>query len=374
MKRIDVFLRTTSQAYHAYPNNRGMDKVSKTLTKRVYGEDGSGEKVPYFPGNGLRGRFRRHAAKLIMNHLIETGTENIPHSLYLGLMGGMATNSPDGGAQSVAEIIRAQKNAYMGLFGGGARMLESGYKVSDINPVMENTINAGIVVGGVLEPPVVVVCEENGKAKSRFARNARDVTETVTKIHRNDVAWTKSDPADTVRMVGEAGITEHLELIEKERKEKGEDGAGKHYDVSNIMTYLVICSGVPFHFSITLADHMGDAQTGLMLDCLDEFVRDGGGLGGMGSAGWGSFSVCHATLTDFDTNNVYPLYDASGRSADKESTEIRSVYRDALVSSVSSMTFDEVRDYFENRVQKEQKKDKKAKGASEKAPENHDAA
>ncbi|PND66349.1 type IV CRISPR-associated protein Csf2, partial [Escherichia coli] len=52
---------------------------------------------------------------------------------------------PDPSPVTAEEVIRAKNHVFMGLFGGGARMLHSGFDVFDLLPVMETTISAGMI-------------------------------------------------------------------------------------------------------------------------------------------------------------------------------------------------------------------------------------
>jgi hypothetical protein len=356
MKRIDVFLRTTSQAYHAYPDNKDqISHVINTLTKRVFTEEGKLCDVPYFPGNGLRGRFRRVAGKVVMDHLIKSEGGYIPEKLYLGLMSGSSVNQPDGASNSIAEIFAVHEDAYMGLFGGGARMLESGYRVSDINPVLASTVSAGLVPDGVFRVPTT------GK-DNRECTTAWDVTELVTQIHCNDILDPCDDPAGALRYVSEDDVQEHYRLVGEER---GSDS--KHHNIKNMMAYRVIATGVPFHFSITIADHVTNAQVGLLIECLKGFVQSGSGLGGMGRAGWGCFKVHSVTLSD--NGEKYSLYDEGGASVDSKTAELLETFSEAMKKSISEMTLAKTAGFFENRDP-----DKTPEGRAEKAAKKAETA
>ncbi|PND82894.1 type IV CRISPR-associated protein Csf2, partial [Escherichia coli] len=66
-------------------------------------------------------------------------------SIYSGVNNGMNGAQPDPSPVTAEEVIRAKNHVFMGLFGGGARMLHSGFDVFDLLPVMETTISAGMI-------------------------------------------------------------------------------------------------------------------------------------------------------------------------------------------------------------------------------------
>ena len=146
---IDLNITLTAPLHLAYPDNsvalnpeKPKKKTSLTVKKPVL-IGGDLTQVPFFPANGTRGGLRRKAAARVMKYL--TAQARVPSSLYLGLTCGAATGSPDSTALSVEELLRARQNVYMGMFGGGARLLSSAYKVSDLNPVLDLTVKAGMV-------------------------------------------------------------------------------------------------------------------------------------------------------------------------------------------------------------------------------------
>lgn len=289
---VHVILQTTSELHCAYPGNGvkvdgGL--ISKTLKKTI-----KGQSVPYFASNGLRGMFRRAIAKRIEDNL-SLNQQKISKDLYLGLHCGSADAQPDTAANSIEELVRASNNAYMGLFGGGARILPSRYKVSDIMPILNFTVDHGAVqvptplVKDLLDSQVFT--GENGA----FVLKPYNIYETSRFITRVD-DLTRNVNLKQIDKVVDGGVDSiqlHTDGIADNKKARA-DGA-KKTDLSNIVSIESVNAGVDMHFRIDMHPDITDEQAGLLLIALKDMAKENY-LGGMGRNGHGRFLVKHINM------------------------------------------------------------------------------
>ena len=356
---IHVIIRTTSNMNVAYPE--GSDDKNHTLTckKKVRGSN-----IPYFPSNGLRGRMRRFIAKRILDTLTETQGA-IPTDIYLGLQSGSSHTQPDKANSSVEEVVRACEHPYMGVFGGGSRMLESRYAISDINPILEETLDAGVVQApnGLLQD--IVDSQVIGSGDGVSMLKAYQILEKRSFIKIDDIVRGKNlvDVSEKVEGGVEA-ITAHLESVSdnqsarKEQKKSGGDVA-KKLTLSNMLGVESICAGVDMHFRIDVSPDLTEAQVGVILLALEDLANQNY-LGGWGRTGFGRFSVkaLVADLPSFDIEETVTegMYEGEVFSVASDTlTELTKAGKDALLS----VERDEIIDYFTPRS--EAKKSGKAK-------------
>ncbi len=99
--------------------------------------------VPVIPANDLRGRLRRCAARQVFDILLSR-KEQISLDAYHGMTCGAVTGSP-AGRLTFAEAIQATQHPFLGLFGGGPKMVRSSIQVSTGWPILASTIQAGVV-------------------------------------------------------------------------------------------------------------------------------------------------------------------------------------------------------------------------------------
>jgi len=147
---LSVYLTTTSPWHIAYPDNLVKERngegkevqYSATLKKKI-----GRQNIPYYAGNGVRNGMRRMARDFLMRFITEINGP-ITTDFFNGLSCGASRGKPDSSKNSVEELTRASQHCYMGLFGGGARLLSGKIRVSDINIICQDTLNKGIIKAG----------------------------------------------------------------------------------------------------------------------------------------------------------------------------------------------------------------------------------
>lgn len=302
MKSIEITLNLASPLFVAYPDNVDKtSKISRTLKQPVM-VDGAMQYIPYYPANGFRGGLRRKAMAHLLTHFNENeGT--VPASLYLGLACGASSASPDNTPLSIEELIRARKNVYMGLFGGGARLLESSYRVSDMLPIIASTIKTGMVPSRYADT-VKAIELESGQARHL---QPWEVVGQRTPIRVDDL-YRIMNPSQIMTSVTDAiaAVAQHqgaTQANQQERKNaKAEGEEVKKQGVANLMSMEAIAAGTPFYFRIDLDETViDDAKLGMMLMCLSDLFQ-ANQFGGWGRCGFGKVRVQTISInTEEDT-------------------------------------------------------------------------
>ncbi len=337
---IDVNLTLTSPMYVAYPDNK-QKNVSLTVKKPVV-SGGTVSQIPYFPANGLRGALRRKAAALVMEHIVG----KVPSDLYLGLTCGASSGSPDSTALSIEEVLRARRNPYMGLFGGGARLLQSSYRVSDINPVLALTVENGLVP---------LSCKDEYESRSEAVGGKRnigawDITNKGTTLVRVDDLFLAKRPAEIMNRLDQPqqSVLQHQEKIGITKADREKNEGKVREQVANMMTFETVASGTPMHFRITLAPDVSEAQVGLMLMSLRNLIRENS-LGGMGRIGFGCFRVdsIKVALGDSLGGEVLDMPSlGSGEEFDLQQSPALDQLLVAAREGLVGLTIDEMNGYF----------------------------
>lgn len=299
---IDVILNLASPLYEAYPGNY-KDGLSYTMKKRVY-VDGQIVHVPFYAANGFRGGLRRMIAARIVNHLAATGGA-ISGELYNGLRCGASGSSPDQTALSIEEILRARRHVYMGLFGGGARIHESMYQVSDMNPILRITRDVGMIPAFFDQSEIIK--ERKKGDEVGFA----EPKEIVGKRHfvRKDDLYNVANPEELIRVVNNpaATVNQHQEAIGLQRGKDDEalkaEGKKHASDVSNLQAFESIAEGTPMHFRITLDNDITNAQVGAMLLALSDLFNENQ-FGGWVRTGMGKVRVQMMQMSLTENDNM----------------------------------------------------------------------
>lgn len=311
MKTINVVLSLTSPLHVAYPDNQDTTKdggkISRTTKVKVYA-DGDMHYVPIYPANGFRGALRRKG----MRRLVKQFNANegaVPGDLVLGLSCGASSGSPDQTALSIEEILRARANVYMGLFGGGARLHRSAYRVSDMIPIIEMTTRLGMVPHYCKQ-----LLREKTNGSSPYVKGY-ELTGERTAIRVDDL-FRVSDPSFILSHVANptATVGAHQEgvIANREGRKTGDEGKS---DVSNMMTFETVAPGTPFHFAIDLDHAVTNAQIGLLLLGLSDIFQENS-FGGWIRCGFGKVRVEQIRLALDDDEFVWDagqLQDDSGR-------------------------------------------------------------
>lgn len=168
---ITVTIRNLSPIFSAAPgastvtlagkinSPEGGFPLTRARTMTVIGDSGEGTlkpvHVPIVPGNTMRNLLRRSILKSVVEPALK-GRATLSIGAYATAYAGNASGNPDGVPSSFDEIAKMRKHPFIGLFGGGPRMLKGRLMVESLYPVHVNTqrvLGAGfedMMVSGVI--------------------------------------------------------------------------------------------------------------------------------------------------------------------------------------------------------------------------------
>jgi len=225
--------------------------------------------VPVVAANNIAGHLRRHAASLVIDALRARG-ETVSLPVYSCLQSGAWTGRPGSEDMTYGEYIKASQHPYLGLFGGGPRMMRKGFKTRDALPALpwlRESLRRDVV-------------DHAGPAADIPSWN-------LTKIaffRRND------DLADLVGITqAQQCVTSFDSVFEAYQQSILADKAETQQARTSTFTFSAlefVIPGVSFDCGFDLRDDLTDAQVGLFLLSLDRFAeRDT--LGGAVRNGFG---------------------------------------------------------------------------------------
>jgi len=230
-------------------------------------------RVPVIAANNIAGHLRRHAASLVIDALRARG-ETVSLPVYSCLQSGAWTGRPGAEDMTYGEYIKASQHPYLGLFGGGPRMMRKGFRTRDALPALpwlRESLKTDVVDG---------------------ASSVADIPAwSLTKIaffRRND------DLSDLVGIQQAQSVVSNFEQVfEAYEQSILADKAETQKARTSTFTFSAIefvIPGVSFDFGFDLRDGLTDAQVGLFLLALDRFTeRDT--LGGAVRNGFGRVAL-----------------------------------------------------------------------------------
>lgn len=317
--------------------------------------------IPYFPANDMRGRLRREAATLILDYI--TANAKVTPELYQGLMGGSVTTSLESDL-TIEEALRARDNVYMGLFGGGTRVLRSRYATNDLIPVLQDTIDAGCVPASFGEAGVLKGRIGDGVTGPLTGYH---MVEARTSFHIDDVAnFTSAEDLekyidDAVNSVGRLQVQSLSDgakrKSDKDAAKAGEihaDDVSKKKTLRNMFAVESIARGTSMYFLTDMTNGVSDAHVGLLLLALQSLVRKQN-LGGWIRAGFGRYT---ADLTLTRNDQKYMVFVPGMNAADAKLTDEVHAFCKPALAAISALTAESMMEFFTVRAPVKEKKEK----------------
>lgn len=238
--------------------------------------------VPIIPANSIRGRLRRFCAFEVFD-VLKANKEKLTLDTYNTLLCGAATGSLDSNPPTLSEISEANDHPFIGLWGGGPRMLHSKLRVDTAYPICEDTRQ--------IVPSMI----DSGFAA---AGTGRDLVQTFFR-RRNDDILSFANPK-----YAEATVEDFLNAIDEYQNERAKPKSDNPEDestrgVRSFTAYEVVSPNVPFRLAFDI--HGDYAQLGLFLNGLRRLIHDQS-MGGMGRLGYGRFEVLNLMISEVDSN------------------------------------------------------------------------
>lgn len=245
---------------------------------------------------GLRGRLRRCAAAEIEEHVVYERGEKLPFVTYQAMHSGAITGNPEGLPEDVEEVRAARAHPFVGLFGGGPRMMPGNLRVANGYALVDALFDLGMI------PELY-----RGEIGVVPASRAWQLLEVIP-INRTDDAlqFRDSNIEEVVENYAEAMIEQlNRAATRKAQKLAGENGEERTLGLQFLVFVQAVVAGTPFYVRFVLNGE--PAQGGLLLAALRRLVaqEDGKGLGGKSSIGFGAFG--HDLMMELDGEKARPF-------------------------------------------------------------------
>ncbi len=351
--RIDAILKTKTPLHIAAPGGARMDPsngnivytggIPCTTIQKLPIQDGDViYNYPAIAANNIAGRLRRHAAKIVLDVLKNKGQKVSLHA-YSVLQCGAATGNPDAADITYEEWKKATAHPYIGLFGGGNKMLRRKARVHNALPIIQPVLN---LIGDLAHP-----------AAETHALPLKSYLTKAWSFRRND------DLRELVNISVAADVVDHFEeefekrqisiVTEQLNKKAGESSELK----SSTKTFSAIefvIPGIPFGLLFEL-DDVTPAQAGLFLLTLESFQKTEH-LGGYVRNGFGAFSLNDVRLTNLESGEECNIFDGGALVRPSVSNLLDSWFHEA-----EKLSAKEIEEIVSVTVKEKKKKEKTEK-------------
>lgn len=237
-------------------------------------------RIPFVPGNSIRGRLRRSAADLLERRAIESGAQYSPALFRLSRVGSTSA----AGAKDAYDLDVHQQvydNVFLGIFGA-----ETDYRsrlvTSDLVPVTQDTVDLKMV-------PESAVADRANMPPPMSGRRA--LIDTTTMAKRDDFKRLDDPMAPEVIRDYRNQYDEWTQSFLRARS----DSAAKKMDFDNIFSFEVVPAGTRLYFNIN-AQSLLPSQIGFLLLAIEDMAHTRP-LGGMGRQGFGRWFADALSLT-----------------------------------------------------------------------------
>ncbi len=286
--------------------------------------------VPVIPANDLRGRLRRFAARMVFDVLLAKN-EKISLDAYHGMTCGAVTGSP-GGRLTFEEATQASRHPFLGLFGGGPRLVRSALQVSTGWPILASTIHAGVLSEDLqTEVPCPIGSEWLLTQRLFFRRIddairftdgyaetvVRDFGPRVTQWIASVSAVKKAREIDTSKTQKEKGRRSRAaspdteeDVDESTSSQKANLPPPSRLQLQGFNAIEFVVPGTRFYLEFLLDEtRVEKPGLGLFLHALREFILQQN-LGGWTKNGFGRFEVAQVTIRhDGSGGTEYNLFE-----------------------------------------------------------------
>ena len=264
---------TTSMTHQTFPVNDNSRKgIAQQATTDILAQNIVVRGVPFISAESVRGLIRRAAGDVVFD-ILKAKKQKISRNLYLSLVrGAFSRRGLESGGATIDQLIRSYSHTFAGLFGGGAWMLRSAFRMEkDLLPILQSTIDlfpACVRAHAVDVRPADLLTLKVMAPRDDFARLPRQAQENVENL--------------------DAAYTEHMSTKVQQSAAKKEDASESKDDLDNFGMVECIIPGTPLYFGVR-GDHLTEAQAGLLVTAVFLWcIRNG--LGGGNARGRGTFA------------------------------------------------------------------------------------
>lgn len=331
--QIEVIIRNITPIFSAAPGKSRISldgtinppgdrhpPLTRARSMKVVADTGDGVakavSLPIVPGNTMRNLLRRTMLREVIEPALQEKQAQLTIGAYTTAYAGSSSGNPDGVPSTFDEIVLMRAHPFLGLFGGGPRMLEGRLMVDSLYPIHQNSER---IIG-------------------------TDYINDSIKGSITEIVWTRrNDPILQMSSAEDAAIIEGgvksandwiTDLLDSSKARKGKaskkEEASAEGDDDNARglrafnAHEVVIGGVKWLWRLNV-DRPTDAQVGMILLALNKLPNQR--IAGGHSKDYGRFVIEGVTL---DGQSVWTPTGIS--SADTER------YFDALAQSLDDMT------------------------------------
>lgn len=335
--QIEVVIRNITPIFSAAPGSNYVSldgtinppmgasrfPLTRARTMTVVADSGDGVakpvSLPIVPGNTMRNLLRRCMLKEVIEPALRDKSAQLSIGAYATAYAGNSSGNPDGVPSSFDEIVTMRSHPFLGLFGGGPRMLQGRLMIDSLYPIHQfsqriigsNYINDSIK-GSITEivwtrrnDPVLELGGTDDVAV--IAGGAQAANDWITNL----LASTKAKKGKSAKQADDSADSS--------------DDNGRGLKAFN--AHEVVIGGVKWLWRINV-DRPSDAQVGLILLALNKLANQR--IAGGHAKDYGRFVIEDVTLSG---ESVWTPSGVSGQSTE--------LYFDAIAESLDSMTSSE---------------------------------
>ncbi|CRN66744.1 CRISPR type AFERR-associated protein Csf2 [Pseudomonas aeruginosa] len=332
--QIEILIRNITPIFSAAPGSNYVSlegtinpplgssrfPLTRARTMSVVADTGDGVakavSLPIVPGNTMRNLLRRTMLKEVIEPALCEKAAQLSIGAYATAYAGNSSGNPDGMPSSFDEIVTMRSHPFLGLFGGGPRMLQGRLMVDSLYPIHQfseriigtDYINDSIK-GSITE---IVWTRRNDPVLQLGGANDVAVIDGGTQA-AND--WITSLLASNKEKKGKAG---------KQTEDSAESADSNGRGLKAFNAHEVVIGGVKWLWRINV-DRPSGAQVGLILLAINKLANQR--IAGGHAKDYGRFAIEGVFL------DGTPVWSPAGISA--KDTEH---YFDAIAEALDSMT------------------------------------
>ena len=332
--QIDILIRNITPIFSAAPGSnyisldgtinppQGTSRfpLTRVRTMNMVAETGDGVlkavPLPVVPGNTMRNLLRRTMLKDVIEPALCEKASQLSIGAYATAYAGNSSGNPDGVPSSFDEIVTMRAHPFLGLFGGGPRMLQGRLMVDSLYPIHQfsqriigtDYINDSIK-GSITE---IVWTRRNDPVLQLGGADDAAVIDGGSQA-AND--WITTLLASTKAKKGKAG---------KQDEEAPESGDESGRGLKAFNAHEVVIGGVKWLWRINV-DRPTEAQVGLILLALNKLANQR--IAGGHAKDYGRFVIEDVIL---DGESVWAQSGVTGQASEP--------FFDAIAEALDSMT------------------------------------
>ena len=270
-----------------YGDSKEHPPLNLTQKMTVHEAGNSPRNVPVIAANNVMGRLRRHAAACVLDAL-RSNNERIKISTYMGLQCGAVTGNPDGRDPLFQDFKDAHAHPYLGLLGGGPRMIRRAVHCFNMVPYMDATaIMFSRAMHPHLDDSIHKAPADPRRLTQCWIMNRNDDLRELVNISQASEVVEDFDAQMTARQTA---------IIASSSADNRSEGDAR-LSTRSFSALEFVVPGV--YFPMVFELDVNDAQMGLFLASLDRFAQKER-LGGHSRNGFGNFSLTDVVATDMD--------------------------------------------------------------------------